>query len=465
MDARQNPQHYRTSRAEQPHPRPHHRRLFVLLALTALAVILTTAAAATAGAAAWNRITPGFDEYYLGIDFVDGSNGWLVGDEQIILRTFDGGAHWTQQHRAPGAYALHKIQMYSATRGWAVGNGGALFATTDGSNWVQQPEPSGSYLGPMEDLCFIDSMEGWAVGSSSHIIHTTTAGADPDGSGPLEGWAMANTGVPQGTDSVWFNGVDFVNYQNGWAVGYNYETGGTYWASVYGTTNGGVTWSLLMPDRTSISGQLNDVEFFPPSGLWVCGEDTTKPYGERGMIYYTNTPSSPVWIRQTLPAGTDTLYSIHFVTASLGWAVGDDVILVTLNGGGLWTKESSSTTYNGILTDVDSVDGVTAWASGYGDRVMKRGAAVAPPKPVARSPKGVIGTRRPTFKWARAGAGVKYEVRVYKGSRKLVGKTRITATSWRCGKPLPKGSWLTWKVRSSNAAGTSGWSSLRFKVR
>ena len=44
----------------------------------------------------------------------------------------------------PDDYALAKVQMWSATRGWAVGNGGALSApsaTTDGSNWVQQAEP------------------------------------------------------------------------------------------------------------------------------------------------------------------------------------------------------------------------------------------------------------------------------------------------------------------------------------
>jgi photosystem II stability/assembly factor-like uncharacterized protein len=376
-----------------PHTRvagPWRERAGLLLLVCGVLLLINTACASSALAGvAWTQITPGYGVYYQGVDFVDNQNGWLVGDKQTILRTHDGGATWASQHQVPGSYALSKVQMWSPTRGWAVGNGGALFATTDGSNWAQQAEPTGSYLGPMNDLCFVSSMEGWAVGSSSHIIHTTTAGADPDGGGPLEGWTMANTGVPEGVDAVDFNGVDFVDAMHGWAVGEDYYEG-NYWASVYATSDGGAKWQINFPARPFAPGKFNDVEFFPPSGLWVCGEDTTAGYGQRGMIWYSN-DGGLVWTRQTLPAGTDTLNAIHFDTAGHGWAVGGDVILVTTNGGGLWTRESvSSGSYLGILNDVDSVDGVLAWAAGYNDRVMKRGntpttadALPLPPSPVS----------------------------------------------------------------------------------
>lgn len=353
-------------------------RFLVVFSLVTVVSVAGVDAAQAAGS--WVKTKPGYDRYYQGIDFVDNLNGWLVGEEQIILHTTDGGATWTQQHLAPGAYGLYAVQMWSPTRGWAVGNGGALFGTTNGSTWVRQSEPSGSYLGPMEDLCFVSANEGWAVGSSSHIIHTASAGAT---------WTMRNGGVPEGVDDVWFNGVDFSDSTHGWAVGEDFHEG-KFWASVYATANGGSSWAFEWPARTFTEGRLNDVEFFPPSGLWVCGEDATKPYGQRGMIWYTNTPGDPVWTRQALPEGVDELNAIHFVTASDGWAVGDDVILVTHNGGGLWTIESDTSRYNGILTDVDSVDGVTAWASGFGDLVMRRGNAPTtadalplPPSPVS----------------------------------------------------------------------------------
>lgn len=346
-----------------------------LVACALLCGLLLLIGAGTAGSAqagvAWTQLTPGYGVYYQGVDFIDNQNGWLVGDNQTILRTSDGGASWNRQHHAVGAYALAKVQMWSPTRGWAVGNGGALFATTDGSNWVQQAEPSSSYLGPMNDLCFVSSTEGWAVGSSSHIIHTTTAGADPDGDGPLQGWSESNTGV-QKSPGIWFNGVDFVDAMHGWAVGEEYYEG-NYWVSVYATMDGGANWQPNFPARPFRAGKFNDVEFFAPSGLWVCGEDTTAGYGQRGMIYHSN-DFGISWTRQTLPADTSTLNAIHFDTASHGWAVGDDVVLVTTNGGGLWTKEPAARGSSlGILNDIDSVDGVLAWAAGYSDRVMKRG--------------------------------------------------------------------------------------------
>jgi hypothetical protein len=93
------------------------------------------------------------------------------------------------------------------------------------------------------------------------------------------------------------------------------------------------------------------------------------------------------------------------------------------------------------------------------------GRAVKPAKPVAKSPKGVIKTAKPTFKWSKVSGASKYEIAVYKGAKKLFGKAGLTGTSLKCSKALPKGVWLTWKVRAKNAAGASGWASAKFKVK
>ena len=94
------------------------------------------------------------------------------------------------------------------------------------------------------------------------------------------------------------------------------------------------------------------------------------------------------------------------------------------------------------------------------------GRLAKPGKPTAKSPKGVIRAVRPTFRWSKIGLAKTYEVRVYKGTKLLVKKTGITATSWRCSKALPKGVWLKWKVRAKNAAGLGLWSTARtIKVR
>ena len=94
------------------------------------------------------------------------------------------------------------------------------------------------------------------------------------------------------------------------------------------------------------------------------------------------------------------------------------------------------------------------------------GRLTSPAKGVGVSPKGTVTTTRPTFKWKKANLAAKYEVRVYKGSRLLLKKTGASLLSWKASKALPKGVYLTWKVRAVNSAGAGSYSAaLKFKVR
>jgi len=89
-----------------------------------------------------------------------------------------------------------------------------------------------------------------------------------------------------------------------------------------------------------------------------------------------------------------------------------------------------------------------------------------PAQPVVVGPKGLVGAERPLFDWKRVSTAARYEVRVYKGGRLLVRKTGVTVSNWRPAKALPKGEWLTWKVRGVNALDHGAWSATpRFKIR
>ena len=93
------------------------------------------------------------------------------------------------------------------------------------------------------------------------------------------------------------------------------------------------------------------------------------------------------------------------------------------------------------------------------------GRLAVPAKAAGISPKGTIHTTRPTFKWKKLTTAKTYEVRVYKGSKLLLKKTGASALSWRASKALPKGVYLTWKVRGSNSSGIGSFSTaLKFKI-
>jgi hypothetical protein len=94
-----------------------------------------------------------------------------------------------------------------------------------------------------------------------------------------------------------------------------------------------------------------------------------------------------------------------------------------------------------------------------------RSAGARPGQPTAKAPTGTVTTVKPTFKWSKARGAVKYELRVYKGTRLQLKKTGLTRTSWQCTRALPGSVPLTWKVRASNARGAGAWSkSLKFRI-
>ena len=65
----------------------------------------------------------------------------------------------------------------------------------------------------------------------------------------------------------------------------------------------------------------------------------------------------------------EALFSVSFVDAQTGWAVGDDgTILATANGGATWTPQTSGT--EAALLSVSFVDAQTGWAVGFDGTIL-----------------------------------------------------------------------------------------------
>jgi hypothetical protein len=99
-------------------------------------------------------------------------------------------------------------------------------------------------------------------------------------------------------------------------------------------------------------------------------------------------------------------------------------------------------------------------------RVFHAGPPHIPEAPMAKSPKGLISDRTPKFEWIGTYGSNSYSLRVYRGTRLLVKKTGILWAGWFCDKRLPRGVYLTWKVRGVGVDGAGPWSArLKFKIR
>jgi photosystem II stability/assembly factor-like uncharacterized protein len=75
-----------------------------------------------------------------GVFFLNAQLGWVVGHDEVILRSEDGGETWTRTHFAPEKeQPLLDVWFADADNGFAFGAYGAILASHDGGrNWTEQ---------------------------------------------------------------------------------------------------------------------------------------------------------------------------------------------------------------------------------------------------------------------------------------------------------------------------------------
>ncbi len=127
------------------------------------------------------------------VTFVDAAHGWAVGDRGAIWATTDGGERWRLQ--ASGVDCrLSTVVFLDARRGWAAGgmtapgdraghgasvSQGVLLATRDGGeHWSQDRK---LLLPAIESLAFFDPLHGWAITRASSLFPTNLFTTDDGG--------------------------------------------------------------------------------------------------------------------------------------------------------------------------------------------------------------------------------------------------------------------------------------------
>src|SRR5204862_214103 len=79
--------------------------------------------------------------------FADGQRGWAVGGGGTILATTDGGRSWAGQTSAVQKDLYSAAFAADGQRGWAVGDDGTILATSDGGrSWAAQTSDAHAQL-------------------------------------------------------------------------------------------------------------------------------------------------------------------------------------------------------------------------------------------------------------------------------------------------------------------------------
>ena len=147
----------------------------------------------------------------------------------------------------------------------------ALFA----QNFDWTPQTTG-ITETLNDVFFVDSQTGWAVGNNGTILNTTNGG---------QTWSAQTSSATQGIRAVFF-----IDANTGWAVG------GATSRTMIKTTDGGTTW-LDLPANSITSNQMFDIAFFDANIGWVTTYDSIFRTIDGGNTWvkeiYANTVNFP----------------------------------------------------------------------------------------------------------------------------------------------------------------------------
>jgi photosystem II stability/assembly factor-like uncharacterized protein len=113
------------------------------------------------------------------IKFADETDGWLCGDNGLLLRTRDGGETWQDMRdrlpdRAGRVFDFHALEVRGRDI-WLAGSPGTLVwhSADDGETWTARPTVQ---TAPLKAITFVDCHRGWAVGSFGRILATRDGG-------------------------------------------------------------------------------------------------------------------------------------------------------------------------------------------------------------------------------------------------------------------------------------------------
>jgi hypothetical protein len=76
---------------------------------------------------------------FLSVAFADVNNGWAVGNGGTIFQTTNGGGNWSRQSCGT-TNSLQGVAFVDANNGWIVGLNGTILHTSNGGAWVSDPQ-------------------------------------------------------------------------------------------------------------------------------------------------------------------------------------------------------------------------------------------------------------------------------------------------------------------------------------
>ncbi len=329
------------------------------------------------------------------IHMSDALTGWAVTDQpdaDALLRTRDGGIHWTDvtprssSGRRITVADVAVLDSLTAWVPWSEGISGEtshIFHTVDGGRtWRAMDFP-----GRAGALHFINAHDGWmlangfgALGSEEVDVYRTTDGG--------ETWikmsgteSYSHAGYPPGgpTFAGGKIGITFLNATTGWITGGGNVPNLLY---IYATRDGGRTWRQeTLPLPPGLSSRWSDIptppRFFSAQDgvllVFYWSEDpATDKSLEKLVVFYvthdagatwsltTPLPVTKIWDRPSGFADVN-LRPTTFADVNHGLVPDGDTLYMTTDGGRRWTASRPVPPF-GDVKQLDFVSPQIGWA-------------------------------------------------------------------------------------------------------
>jgi photosystem II stability/assembly factor-like uncharacterized protein len=259
--------------------------------------------------------------------FLMGEEGWIAGEFNTakVYYTPDGGQTFTSQSLPAnsGNVAL-SICMRTPQEGYLVTNTGRVLRTTDGGNqWIT----IANGLGLLYSVSFppLPDTSGYICGGFGGKICRVT------GNTVTIELTMASTLTsiifPVNSAEGWVCGETIIRHRdsNGWHADQYYDNGYCY----------------------------NAIHFVDNLNGWAVAVE--------GKIIHTTDGHN--WIPQT-NTDNNQLNDVFFLNTQEGWAVGDHVILHTVNGGATWIEEGENLTDSISFSSVFALNSYEVYVTG-----------------------------------------------------------------------------------------------------
>ncbi len=298
------------------------------------------------------------DKNLRAIYFVDTMTGWAAGDAGAVYRTTDGGRNW--KPLLSGAAAnINFIYFADWNHGWMLGESGGkmgdesetgntlLITTNGGRTWTRKPLPN------VTSLYFTDLKTGWAVGRNSTLLKTTDGGLEWNKVESIE--KLIGSPIESSNYNFGFSDVSFTDADNGWVIGNFYGRARNDIGGIFKTSDGGVTWkrvpvTIQTQNDTGrfTSGLLHSIHFTDSNAGSVTGE----MYDGDGRFFFALHTRNGGLTWNQLRTPSRATHNSQFLDPANGWTaafapreggaeavVYDTTLMRTDNGGMSWRND------------------------------------------------------------------------------------------------------------------------------